>query len=398
MDNTSSAERVPPELVERIQQRLATEGGLPTSAGLAAAVRAEAGVLVSDAQMLKLIRALRRELVGAGPLAEFLADPRTTDVVVNAPDDVRIDRGSGWERLPVSFTDDAAVQRLARRLAASAERRLDDAHPYVDAQLPDGTRLHAVLSPTAASGTCLSLRVLRPARYDLETLLGSGTFPIAIHRLLTALLRARLAYLITGGTGTGKTTLLAAMLGAADPADRIVTVEDVAELHPAHPHVVSLVARADNVEGIGRIGLRDLVRQALRMRPDRLVVGEVRGAEVIDLLIALNTGHQGGAGTLHANTVADVPARLAALGSLGGMDSAALHAQLIGAVQVIVHLARETSAGGNTRVITEIGVLTADPNGRVSAERACDRHGTPAAGATDLERMLAERGVIHRWR
>ncbi|WP_255498283.1 ATPase, T2SS/T4P/T4SS family [Nakamurella sp. PAMC28650] len=260
------------QLIESIQRRLARERSEPTGVALARALRAETSVLVTDAEMLKLIRQLERELVGTGPLAELLADPQTTDVVVNSPDDVRVDRGAGWERTPVTFADEAAVQRLARRLASLAGQRLDEAQPFVDARLADGTRLHAVIPPLAASGSCLSLRVLRPTTHDLQALSDAGTLPGVAPAVVRAVLTARLAFLVSGGTGSGKTTLLGAMLAAVDPAERLVTVEDAEELRPPHPHLIRLVARAANVEGAGNVQLRQLVRQALRMRPDRIVV------------------------------------------------------------------------------------------------------------------------------
>ncbi len=386
-----SALPVTAELVARVQQRLSERDGdrqEPTAAAVAAAVRAEAGVLVSDAQMLRMIRALQAELVGVGPLADLLADPATTDVVVNGPHDVRVDRGRGWESTAVRFADDAAVQRLARRLAAAAGRRLDDARPFVDAQLADGTRLHAVLPPIAADGTCLSLRVLRPAEFGLDELGRRGAFPPSVGRLLRAVVAARLALLISGGTGTGKTTLLAALLGEVGADERIITVEDAGELRPRHPHVLRLIARTSNVEGAGGIELRDLVRQGLRMRPDRLVVGEVRGPEVIDLLIALNTGHRGGAGTVHANTAADIPDRLTALAALGGMTEGVLHAQLPGAVQVVVQLERLSSAGLVVRRVAELGVLERRPDGRAQVVRAHGPDGEPGPGAAALGALI----------
>lgn len=389
---TDRGDVVSAELVARVQQRLSALPGHgrgdPTAAAVAAAARAEAGVLVSDAQMLRLIRALQAELVGAGPLTGLLNDPATTDVVVNGPHDVRVDRGRGWEQTDVRFADDAAVQRLARRLAAAAGRRLDDARPFVDASLVDGTRLHAVLPPIAADGTCLSLRVLRPAQLDLAELGRRGAFPPIVDALLRRIVAARLAVLIAGGTGTGKTTLLAALLGAADPQERIITVEDADELRPRHPHVLRLIARASNVEGAGGIELRDLVRQGLRMRPDRLVVGEVRGPEVVDLLIALNTGHRGGAGTVHANSAADVPSRLAALAALGGMSDAALAAQLPGAVQVIVQLERLGLGGRVVRRVSEVAVPVVDAAGRVRVTTAYHHDGTPGPGAGMLASLL----------
>jgi len=381
------------QLIDSVQRRLADERSEPSGAALARAVRAETSVLITDAEMLKLIRALQRELIGAGPLAELLTDVRTTDVVVNAPDDVRVDRGGGWERVRVTFADEAAVQRLARRLASSAGQRLDEAQPYVDARLADGTRLHAVITPVAASGTCISLRVLRPTRHDLPALAEAGTLPGHSLSVIDAILRGRLAFLVSGGTGSGKTTLLAALLAAVDPDERLVTVEDAEELRPVHPHVVRLVARAANVEGAGAIPMRALVRQALRMRPDRIVVGEVRGAEVVDLLAALNTGHDGGAGTVHANTAAEVPARLEALAAPAGMGRDALHAQLAGAVRVIFHM-RRTASG---RVLAEIAVLTREQSGFVVAVPAV-RLGAPVEpGMTMLREALEPRGVVQVW-
>ena len=381
------------EMIENVQRRLADERSEPTGAALARAVRAETSVLVTDAEMLRLIRGLQRELVGAGPLAELLADPLTTDVVVNAPDDVRVDRGRGWERLPITFADEAALARLARRLAGSAGQRLDEAQPFVDARLADGTRLHAVLAPVAASGTCLSLRVLRPTRHDLDALSTAGTLPGLCGPVIAAVLRARLAFLVSGGTGSGKTTLLAAMLAAVDPAERLVTVEDAEELRPAHPHVVRLVARQANVEGAGAVPLRNLVRQALRMRPDRIVVGEVRGVEVVDLLAALNTGHDGGAGTVHANTAAEVPARLEALAAPAGLGREAMHAQLGGALQLVFHMRRTRSS----RILTEIALLKAGSTGLVASVPAVlDGHPVPA-GIEQLGDLLHQRGVPAPW-
>ncbi len=381
------------QMIENVQRRLADERSEPTGAALARAVRAETSVLVTDAEMLRLIRQLQRELVGAGPLAELLADPLTTDVVVNAPDDVRVDRGAGWETVPVSFADEPAVQRLARRLANSAGQRLDQAQPFVDARLTDGTRLHAVIAPVAASGSCLSLRVLRPTTHDLDALSAAGTLPGSCRPVIEAVLRARLAFLVSGGTGSGKTTLLAAMLAAIDQGERLVTVEDAEELRPRHSHVVRLVARAANVEGAGAVPLRQLVRQALRMRPDRIVIGEVRGVEVVDLLAALNTGHDGGSGTVHANSAAEVPARLEALAAPAGLGRAALHAQLAGAVQLVLHMRRS----GRQRTLVEIAVLTKDAAGLVVAVPAVELGRPVGDGAMLLAELLTSRGVAAPW-
>ncbi|WP_344077531.1 TadA family conjugal transfer-associated ATPase [Streptomyces crystallinus] len=353
----------PRPLLDAVRQQLAESGEEPTPARVAAALRAQ-GRLLGDAEVLGGAQELRSELVGTGPLEPLLADPEVTDVLVSAPDRVWVDRGAGLELTGVRFSDTAAVRRLAQRLAAVAGRRLDDARPWVDARLPDGTRMHAVLAPVAVGADCLSLRVVRPRAFSLDELVAAGTVPPGGDGVLRALLAARVSFLVSGGTGSGKTTLLATLLGLVPERERIVLAEDSAELRPDHPHVVRLEARPANQEGAGLVTLRDLVRQALRMRPDRLVVGEVRGAEVTDLLAALNTGHEGGCGTVHANTAADVPARLEALGTAAGLDRAALHSQLAAALSVVLHLVRDR---GGRRRIAEVRVLERDAAGLVVA-------------------------------
>ncbi|MGB6039513.1 MAG: TadA family conjugal transfer-associated ATPase, partial [Gordonia sp. (in: high G+C Gram-positive bacteria)] len=244
------------------------------------------------------------------------------------------DRGGGLELTGVCFDDEAGVRRLAVRLALGAGRRLDDAQPWVDGRLTGvgrngfHVRLHALIPPLAQDGTCISLRVLRGATHNFASLVARGSIAAEVADMVAEVVGARLAFLVVGGTGAGKTTVLNSLLGLVEAEHRILCVEDAPELAPDHPHVVRLVARAANVEGVGEVTVRTLVRQALRMRPDRIVVGEVRGAEVIDLLTALNTGHDGCAGTLHANSISEVPARMEALAALGGMGRTALHSQL----------------------------------------------------------------------
>ncbi|OQO92864.1 TadA family conjugal transfer-associated ATPase [Saccharomonospora piscinae] len=347
------------ELVDRVKARLAGSDEATDPRVVAEAVRAEAGGVAGHLDVLAALKLLDDELVGVGPLEQLLATPDVTDILVTAPDQVWIDGPEGLRRTGVRFPGEEAVRALAQRLALAAGRRLDDAQPFVDGWLPGSgpagrVRLHAVLPPIAADGTCLSLRVLRPASHDLRSLRRLGTVDDAGLALLDALVRARLAFLVSGATGSGKSTLLAALLGAVDPAERVVCVEDVGELQPRHAQFVRLVARPSNVEGAGEVTLRELVRQALRMRPDRLVVGEVRGREVVELLTALNTGHDGGAGTVHANSPAEVPARLEALAALGGLSREALHSQLAAAVQVVLHMRREPSG---RRVLAEIGMV-----------------------------------------
>ena len=297
-------------------------------------------------------------------LQALVDDESVTDVLVNGADGVWVDRGSGPMRVPADLGGENAVRALAVRLAAGAGRRLDESRPWVDARLADGVRLHAVVPPVSPGGTHLSLRVLRPGRFGLDELVRAGALPAAWRPLLEALVAARAALLVTGGTGTGKTTLLAALLSLVPGAERLVLVEDVCELRPRHPHVVRLEARHANVEGRGEVTLTDLTRQALRMRPDRLVVGECRGAEVRDLLAALNTGHAGGAATLHANTAADVPARLEALGGLAGMAPAAVALQAAAAFDAVLHLCRDVLG----RRLAEIGSLRRGRGGLLAVE------------------------------
>jgi pilus assembly protein CpaF len=345
-----------PETLDLVRRRLVDTGAPPHRAAIAALVRQD-GNLAGHGQVLDLVREAQSELAGGGPLQPLLQQPGVTDVLVNGPDSVWIDAGSGLEPAGVRFADEAAVRKLAQRLAALAGRRLDDASPYVDAALPDGTRLHAVLPPISPAGTCLSLRTFTARAFTIADLEAAGTLRNGSTLLLRAIVCARAAFLVSGGTGSGKTTLLASMLGLADPRERLILVEDAPELRPEHPHVVRLTTRPPNVEGAGAVSLRDLVRQALRMRPDRLVVGEVRGAEVVELLTALNTGHAGSGGTVHANSAAQVPARLEALAALGRLDRHAVRSQVAAALQVAIHLDRRTDG---RRVLTEIGVFQLD--------------------------------------
>ena len=375
------------DLVERVRERLAALGGDVTDAVVADAFRAETGGVASDLDTLGAVRELRQEFSGTGPLAPLLRDPEVTDVLVTGPERVWIDGPDGLRRTTVSFRDDDSVRRLAQRLALAAGRRLDDAQPFVDAWLPDGIRLHAMLPPIAADGTCLSLRVIRPAGHDLTALRELGTFDAAGEELLIRIVRARLAFLVVGATGSGKTTLLAALLAKVPAHERVVCIEDAGELNPDHPQVIRLVSRPPNVEGAGEITTQELVRQALRMRPDRIVVGEVRGAEVCELLAALNTGHDGGAGTVHANSPSEVPARMEALAAIGGLSRSALHSQLAAAIRVVLHLKRLPTG---SRRLTEIGLLTRHHDDVIV--RTAWRSGHPAAAWPELIDLLAQRG------
>jgi pilus assembly protein CpaF len=323
-------------------------------AGRIGAATVATGHVLGVHDLREAISEVRDHLWGLGALRPVARDPEVTDILVNGGGQVWADRGGGPERVPIDLGGEERVRALAVRLASSAGRRLDEGRPWVDARLEDGVRMHAVVPPLAPEGTHLSLRFFRGPGMDLSTLVERGSLPSGWRPVLESMIRRRAAFLVTGGTGVGKTTLLSTLLSLVPARHRIVLVEDVGELRPRHPHVVRLEARHANVEGRGHVGLDELVRLALRMRPDRLVVGECRGPEVRELLTALNTGHEGGCGTLHANSPVEVPARLVALGALAGMSSEAVRSQAAAALDAVVHLGRATT--GHRRV-AEIAVV-----------------------------------------
>jgi pilus assembly protein CpaF len=371
-------------------ERSIRAGRAPDAETIGAIAREHASSLGEEGRE-RAVTDLTARLVGLGPLAAPAADPEVTDVLVNGDGSVWVDRGRGVERSAVRVPVDE-LRPLAVRLAGAAGRRLDDAQPWVDGVLPGGIRLHAVLPPLAEGGAHVSLRVARRRASGLDDLERARALAPGVAAVLRGLVAVRATLLVTGGTGAGKTTVLAALLAECRAHERLVVVEDVRELAPDHPHVVRLQGREANIEGRGRVPLTVLVRQALRMRPDRLVVGEVRGAEVRDLLAALNTGHEGGASTLHANGPGEVPARLEALGALAGMSRSAVHSQLRGAVHAVVHVAR--GADGR-RHVERIGVVAPRDGGRVvEVETALDATSgvvVEGPGAARLARLL-ERG------
>jgi pilus assembly protein CpaF len=377
-----------PDLGGRVRHRLAGTTTDYDTASLAAAVRDEAPT-AGLATLLDVSSVLSAELQGAGVLAPLLADPEVTDVLVNGAGPVWVDRGTGPRPSGLVIEDEAAVRRLAIRLVAVGGRRLDEAAPYADARLADGTRVHAVVPPLAPDGTCISLRVPPRRVFTLDGLVAAGSLPPAGAELLQRMIDARVAFLLTGGTGTGKTTVLSSLLSVVREVERIVLVEDAAELRPDRPHVVRLEARPANAEGFGAVALDVLVRQALRMRPDRLVVGEVRGGEVLDLLAALNTGHEGGCSTVHANRAEHLPARIESLCGQAGVPRAAAHSLLVAAVDVVLHLTR--GADGRRRM-AGLAMLVARPDGTASVVPAYVFGGdqvVPGPAASLLDERLA---------
>jgi pilus assembly protein CpaF len=311
----------------------------PVDAESVRAVIHATGHVVDDPGIRRLTSSLAADLQGFGPLEPLLADSSVTDVTVNGAAEVWADRGNGMQRTSICFSDDNAVRRLAQRLASTAGRRFDDAAPFVDAPLSHGVRLHAMLPPLA-DRISLVLRIPRHRTWTLADLVAAGMVAQGLEPALRQLIARRRTFLVTGGTGSGKTTLLNALLGVVAPHERLVIVEDTRELAPQHPHTVLLQTRPANVEGAGAVSMQLLVRQTLRMRPDRIVVGEVRGAEVIDLLTAFNTGHDGGCGTVHANSADDLLPRLEALAALGGLGRAALHSLVAASIDAVVHVQR----------------------------------------------------------
>jgi pilus assembly protein CpaF len=299
---------------------------------------------------------------GFGVLGRFVSDDRVSDVFVNPDGTVWCDRGGGAERAEGIRIPPGEARDLAVRLIALGGRHVDEATPCVDVRLAAGVRVHVVLPPIATGGPVISIRLQRERPLGFDELAAESFFSaVGVERVRELVLR-RANLLITGAGGSGKTTLLGALLALAPSEERIVVLEDVAELRIAHPHVVALEARQPNLEGAGGVGLDRLVREALRMRPDRLVVGECRGAEVRELLAALNTGHDGGAGTLHANSLADVPARLEALGALAGLSSNALARQAVSAFEAVLHVERSPAG----RRLAAIGSLQLDRRGQLA--------------------------------
>lgn len=367
------------QLLDRVREDLVHRPGRVDVPRIARLLR-EDGRVLGAASTLELTARVRDHVDGLGPL-QSLVRPGTTDILVNDDGRVWVDGDDGLQPVPLELGP-AQARDLAVRLATAGGRRLDDAVPWADAHLPSGIRFHAVLPPLSPGGAIISLRLPSARHLDLEALERLGAFGPELRSVLAAVISAQVPFLVTGGTGTGKSTLLAAMLREVPVGERIIVVEDVQELAVEHSHVLHLQSRHANSEGAGAVDLTSLVRQCLRMRPDRIVLGECRGAEIRELLQALNTGHDGGCGTIHANTARDVPARLEALGALGGLDRGALAAQVSSALEVVLHLGRE----GSVRRLEEIALLHRGDDGLLTSTTALRSRGDgleegPAAAA-----------------
>ncbi|GAA1820962.1 TadA family conjugal transfer-associated ATPase [Nesterenkonia flava] len=321
-----------------LREQLSSSGDVVTPARIADAVRTS-GLALGSGTAQQVARALRHELVGLGPLQQFVEQPGVTDVVLDGKGEVWTDGEEGLQPTGTRLQGEEQARALARRLISVAGGRLDEGHPCADGRIGD-FRVHAVIPPVAVEGTFISVRVARGSTASLSELSQQWRDAEQWLAVIRHLIRTRKNCLVSGATGSGKTSLLAAMLAEAGPNERILIVEDTTELMPSHPHVVHLQGRQGNVEGAGRVELGELVRESLRMRPDRLIVGECRGGELRDFLTAMNTGHQGAGGTVHANSPSAVPARLVAMGALAGMAPETVGLQVAAALHAVIHVER----------------------------------------------------------
>jgi pilus assembly protein CpaF len=353
------------ELAEALRARLIESAradslrGAALADGLEAEVRSlverEAAVL-DEPDRAELCARVLRLATGLGPLEPLLADQSVDEVMVNGPASVWVERRGRLEAADVAFSGEAELLHAIERILAPLGRRVDEASPLCDARLADGSRVNVVIPPLALSGPCLTIRRFRRQGFSLDDLVGNGTLGGELASFLAECVRARASILVSGGTGSGKTTTLGALSGALPATERIVTIEDAAELRLRQPHVVRLEARPPNLEGRGEVTIRQLVRNALRMRPDRIVVGEVRGAEALDMLMALNTGHEGSLTTVHANSPPDALRRVETLALMAGvgLPHAAVREQLASALQLVVHQARGPDGRRRVEAVAEV--------------------------------------------
>ena len=317
---------------------------------------------ISREDRAELAAALTDDILGHGPLERLLADDTVTEIMVNGPYDVWIERNGRLSQTPVRFTDEWHLRRIINKMAAEVGRRIDESSPMVDARMPDGSRINAVIPPLSLSGPLMTIRRFGRERLSLTDLIGVGTLTTETAEFLERCVEARLNVLISGGTGAGKTTLLNALSAGIPGDERIVTIEDAAELRLAQRHVLRLECRPKNIEGEGEVTIRDLVRNSLRMRPDRIIVGEVRGAEALDMLQALNTGHDGSLSTVHANSTRDALARVETMVLMAGYDLPlrAVRQQITSALDLIIHLERMHDGSRRAIAITEVQRMESD--------------------------------------
>ena len=322
----------------------------------------EEEVSLSAQEKLLIVRQIGDSVLGLGPLEPFVRDPEVTEIMVNGWDTIYVERAGKLYWTGTKFHDDQQLRRTIDKIVARVGRRVDESSPYVDARLPDGSRVNAIVPPLALDGPSLTIRKFAADPYQVEDLVGFGTFTNPVARFLDACVRGRVNILVSGGTGAGKTTTLNVLSSFIPDDERIITIEDAAELRLQQPHVVRIEARPPNIEGRGEVTIRDLVRNALRMRPDRIVVGEVRGGEALDMLQAMNTGHDGSISTIHANSPRDSLSRLETVTLMSGMDLSArsIREQIASALNLIVHQARLKDGSRRITHVTEIVGMEGD--------------------------------------
>jgi pilus assembly protein CpaF len=322
----------------------------------------EESATLSQDQRLAVIRTIEDEVMGLGPLEPLLADPSVSDVLVNGAKSVYVERRGKLELTDVQFHDDLHLMNIIDRIVTAVGRRIDESSPMVDARLKDGSRVNAIIPPLALDGPMLSIRRFAVELLTMQDLIGLGTLTEPVAKLLEAVVRSRLNVVVSGGTGAGKTTMLNILSGFIPHSERIVTIEDSAELQLQQPHVVRLETRPPNIEGRGEVTARDLVRNSLRMRPDRIIVGEVRGAETLDMLQAMNTGHDGSLTTIHANTPRDALARIENMVSMTGIQfpTKGLRAQIASAIHLVLQVERQEDGKRRLVSVTEINGMEGD--------------------------------------
>ncbi len=322
----------------------------------------EEEVGLSAQEKLLIVRQIGDSVMGLGPLEPFVRDPEVTEIMVNGWDQIYVERGGRLYWTGVKFHDEGQLRRTVDKIVARVGRRIDESSPYCDARLPDGSRVNAIIPPLALDGAALTIRKFAADPYQVSDLVSFGTMTRATAELLDACVRGRLNILVSGGTGAGKTTTLNVLSSFLPEDERIITIEDAAELRLQQPHVVRLEARPPNIEGRGEVTIRDLVRNALRMRPDRIVVGEVRGGEALDMMQAMNTGHDGSISTIHCNSPRDALARLETMVMMSGMDFGvrAIREQISSALQLIVHQSRLKDGSRRVTHVTEIVGMEGD--------------------------------------